>query len=57
MKALLTIVFFVAFVGLFAECDDFLILAIVKGVLILVMFACVKLLPRYMTEEELNEEV
>lgn len=57
MKAFLTIVICICFVGLVADCDNLVVLVVSKLACALVMVICGKLLTRYMSDEELNEQV
>lgn len=57
MKAFFTIVICICFVGLVADCDNLVVLVVSKLACALVMVICGKLLTRYMSDEELNEQV
>ena len=57
MKTFLTIVIALCFLGLVAECDNLTLFILSKLACALVMVVCGKLFTRYMTEDELNEEV
>ena len=56
MKAFLTIIICICFVGLVAECDNLVVLVVSKLACALVMVICGKLMTRYI-DEELNEQV
>ena len=55
MKHLLTIVFLTGFVGLFAEGDTILATLFVKALSVAFLTISARLLPRYLTSEELEE--
>lgn len=57
MKTFLTIVIALCFLGLVAECDNLALLVISKLICALTIVVCGKLFTKYMTDEELNEEV
>ena len=56
MKHVLTIVFLTGFIGLFAEGDTILATLFVKALSIAFLTISVKLLPRYLTSEEIEDE-
>lgn len=57
MRLLTGIIASVALVLLLAEADTITSLLISKGIAIILLIICGKLLPRVMTSEEWNEEV
>lgn len=56
MKHLLTCALLLGFVGLFAEGDTFLSTCLVKVISLAIFALSGKLLPRYLTNEEIEDE-